>query len=156
MEELTRLQASRRAFRSHVTRILNKVEETLAKELDELAITYLNTAVTQLERKREQIVQLDEQIFVRIQDATALEEAIIDSEELQDLILEKVNELNRRVELFQLHPRNWHQESDGNVTPDSDQETVSDLASTSMNSVIYLLQLLLVVLLCHVVHTIHR
>ena len=101
MEELTRLQASRRSFRSHVTRILNKVEETLAKELDELAITYLNTAVTQLERKREQIVQLDEQIFVRIQDATALEEAIIDSEELQDLILEKVNELNRRVELFQ-------------------------------------------------------
>ena len=40
MEELTGLQASRRAFRSHVTRILNKVEETLAKELDELAITY--------------------------------------------------------------------------------------------------------------------
>ena len=54
--------------------------------------------------------------------------------ELQDLILEKVNELNRRVELFQLHPCNWHQESDGDVTSDSDYETVSDLASTIMSS----------------------
>ena len=111
----------------HVTRILYKVEETLAAELDKLTITYLNTAVTQLERK-------GEQIFVRIQDTTALEEAIRDSEELQDLILEKVNELNRRVELFQLHPCNWHQESDGDITSDSDHETASDLASTIMSS----------------------
>ena len=95
MEELARLQASRRACHSHVTRIFHKVEETLATELDELAITYLNTAVTQLERKKKRIMQLDQQIFVLLQDASTL-----DSEALQDLILEKVNELNRRVELF--------------------------------------------------------
>ena len=134
MEELARLQASRRAYRSHVTRILNKVEETLATTIDELAITYLNTAVTQLEKKKEQIVQLDQQIFALIQDATALEESIMDSEELQDTILEKVNELNKRVELFQLQtPTNSRQgsgEDHGDTTQESDHENVSEVAST--------------------------
>ena len=36
MEQLTRLQTSCRAYRTYVTRILNKAEETLAKEIDEL------------------------------------------------------------------------------------------------------------------------
>jgi len=33
-----------------------KVEETLAKEMDKLAQTYLRTAVTQLEKKLDQII----------------------------------------------------------------------------------------------------
>ena len=39
-------------------------------EIDELAITYLNTAVAQLEKKKEQIVKLDQQILDLIQDAS--------------------------------------------------------------------------------------
>ena len=137
MEELTCLQASQRAYCSHVTRILNKVEETLATELDKLAITYLNMAVTQLERKKEQIVQLDKQIFELIQDATVLEESIMDSEELQDTILEKVNELIKCVELFQLQPLNSQNQvkiMEIRMTPDSDHKIVSDVASTLLIS----------------------
>ena len=67
MDEPARLRTSRKAYRSHVTRILNKVEDTLANEIDELAITYLKTAITQLEKKREQIVKVDEQIVNLVQ-----------------------------------------------------------------------------------------
>ena len=84
MEELTRLQASQQAFHTHMTRIFNKVEETLASEL-----TYLNTAINQLEK--EQIIKLDTQITELLKDAPELEESIMESEELQDTILEKMN-----------------------------------------------------------------
>ena len=91
MEEPAHLQTSRKAYRSHFTRILNKVDDTLANDIDELTLTYLRTAITQLENKREQITTLDQWII----DLDELETAILDAEELQDLILEKINELNQ-------------------------------------------------------------
>jgi len=100
MEQLTHLQTSRRAYPAHITRILNKIEETLAKEINELALTYLKTAVTQLEKKHEQICKADTQIAELIQEPEELEQAILDSEELQDLIIENINELNKRVEIL--------------------------------------------------------
>jgi len=54
------------------------VEETLAYELDELPLTYLNTAFSQ-KSKKEKIVKLDKQITELLQDATELEEAIMES-----------------------------------------------------------------------------
>ena len=39
MEGLTRLRTSCRVYRSHVTRIRTKVEETLTEDIDELALT---------------------------------------------------------------------------------------------------------------------
>ena len=98
MEEPARLRTSRKAYRSHVTRILNKVDDTLANEIDELALTYLRTAITQLEKKNERITTLDQQIIDLAQDPNELETAILDAEELQDLILEKINELNQQVD----------------------------------------------------------
>ena len=67
MEGLTRLRSSRKGYRSHVTRILSKVEGALAKDVDELTVTYLTTAITQLEKKYEQIADLDREIMERIQ-----------------------------------------------------------------------------------------
>ena len=133
MEQLTRLQTSRRAYRSHVTRILNKVEETLAKEIDELALTYLKTALTQLEKKHEQICKADTQIAELIQEPEQLEEAILDSEELQDLIIENINELNKRVEILSrqpscitpILPQDSDEESETNSALESQQENVS-------------------------------
>ena len=95
MEEPARLRTSRKAYRSHVTRILNKVDDTLVNDIDELTLTYLRTAITQLEKKREQITTLDQRIIDLVQDPDELETAILDAEELQDLILEKINELNQ-------------------------------------------------------------
>jgi len=63
------------------------MEDTLASEIDKLAIAYLKTAITQLENKREQIIKVDEQIVDLMQIEDDLEAAILDSVELQSLIL---------------------------------------------------------------------
>jgi len=92
MEESDRLRTSRKAYCAHITRILNKVEAMLDTEINELALTYLRTAIAQLEKKKEQITTLDQQIIDLTQDSDELEMAIMDAEELLDLILEKINE----------------------------------------------------------------
>jgi len=63
-------------------RILNKVEDMLTNQFDELGLTYLRTAVTQLQKKREQIIKIDERIIKLIKDADKLETAILEAEEL--------------------------------------------------------------------------
>jgi len=97
MEELIRKRTLWKAYRLHVSRILNKVEDMLAKEIDELALEYLKTAITQLEKKQEQITVLDTRITELIDDPDELETVILDSEELQDVILE---EMKKRVEIL--------------------------------------------------------
>jgi len=79
---------------------LNKVEETLTKEIDDFAQTYLKTAVSQLEKKLEQITKLDAQITDLIDEPGELEDTIMESEEVQDLITENINDLNKRVKLL--------------------------------------------------------
>ena len=60
MEELQRLQSSRKAYKSHVTRTFNRVEELMrAESLDELQVTSLMTASEQLRKRKETIAQLD-------------------------------------------------------------------------------------------------
>ena len=139
MEQLTRLQTSRRAYRSHVTRILNKVEDTLAKEIDELALTYLKTAVTQLEKKHAQICKADTEIAELIQEPEELEAAILDSEELQDLITENINELNKRVEILSRQPScitsMLPQDSDENSETSSDLESQQENVSSQQENV---------------------
>ena len=129
MEELTRLQTSRRAYRSHVTRIFNKIEDTLTHEIYKLAITYLRTAVTQLEKKLDQIVKIDQEIYGLIEDANTLEDTIMDSEELQDTITEKINELNKRIELLS-QPSSKKSGDDHTVTiPETDNNRPSSKKS---------------------------
>ena len=41
MEELTRLQASRKGFKSHMTRLYNKVDELIDNEVDEYSVALL-------------------------------------------------------------------------------------------------------------------
>ena len=137
MEELARKRTSRKAFRSHVTRILNKVEETLSNDIDELALTYLKTAISQLEKKQGQITDLNQRIAKLIQDPDELETTILDAEKVQDLILEKINELNKRVEMlsWQTHvtttPVISHQGSGYNEeVVENTHETVSTTTST--------------------------
>ena len=57
-----------------MTRIL---EDTLANDVDILALAYLKTAITQLEKKQEQIINLDQRITELIQDPDELETAIL-------------------------------------------------------------------------------
>ena len=57
-----------------MTRIL---EDTLANDVDILALAYLKTAITQLEKKQEQIINLNQRITELIQDPDELETAIL-------------------------------------------------------------------------------
>jgi len=80
-------------------------------------------------------VKLDKQIFELIQYPSELEEATMDSEELQDTIVEKVNELNKRVEIFQWScpATTTSQPRAGEATltlQEPDLEKVSDVTST--------------------------
>ena len=102
MEELTHLQTS---YRSHVTRIFNKAEETIAKDADEFSVTYLRTAADQLQKKKELIQRIDMQIAELIETPDTLETAIYEAEELKNSILDKINELYRNT--LSYRPENW-------------------------------------------------
>ena len=92
MDQTTRRQKSRNAYKGHVTRQFKKVEELMASEtIDELLLSSLKTTQELLVKNKETIHQLDVQITELIQDADALEEAILEKEDIQGRILEKVN-----------------------------------------------------------------
>ena len=92
MEQITRLQKSRNAYKGHVARQFKKVEELMATEkIDQLVLSSLKTTQELLMKKKETIHQLDTQIIELIVDADVLEEAILETEDTQDRILEKVN-----------------------------------------------------------------
>ena len=66
MEELTRLQASRKAFKGHVTRLHSKIDELMAAELDNYTITSMTTAIEQLKKKSDKIAQIDERLLHKL------------------------------------------------------------------------------------------
>jgi len=93
----------------------------LTNQIDELALTYLRTTITQLEKKSEQIIKVDERIIELIEGAEELE---TEAEESQDLILEKINELNKRVETLSREA----------TVPVSSPQTLDDKAPNSDDS----------------------
>lgn len=100
MEELQRLQSSRKAYKSHVTRTFKRVEELMATEtIDQFQLTALMTASEQLQKRKETIAQLDTRIVELITTPEGLEEAILETEETQDRILEKINHIGKFLEL---------------------------------------------------------
>ena len=100
MEELQRLQSSLKGYKSHVTRTLKRVEELMgATTVDEFQLTSLMTASEQLQKRKETIAQLDARIVELLTTPEDLEETILETEELQDKILEKINQIGKFVEL---------------------------------------------------------
>ena len=70
-----------------------------SETVDELVISSLKTSEELLMRKKETIHQLDTQIIELIQEADALDETILDIEDTQDRILEKVNLIDTFVKI---------------------------------------------------------
>jgi len=100
---------------------VNKVDDTLANNFEELALTYLRTAIIQLEKKREQITTINQRIIELVQDPDELETVILDAEEAQDQLLEKINELNQQVETLSRQTT---------VVPTVSQQVSSDKATS--------------------------
>ena len=95
MEGVQRFQSSRKAYRSHLTRIYNKVSEIMesSETPSDSQITTLKSSLEQLQRKAEIIKDLDAKISLAIQDPSELEGEIFESEEIQDAIIEKTGSI---------------------------------------------------------------
>ena len=90
MEEQTRLIASRRGYKGHVTRLFTKIDELIDGEFDDYTIMSLNNSIEQLTRKMEKLTHIDEQLLKLYDDASELETAVMEAEELHDDIMDKV------------------------------------------------------------------
>ncbi|XP_065886666.1 uncharacterized protein [Dysidea avara] len=99
MEDLTHLQASRKAYKSHVTRLYNKIDDLFDSETDDYTITTLTTAVEQLSSKQTKIAELDERITTLIKEPEELTEAMIEAGELEGSIMDKIAKVKRFIEL---------------------------------------------------------
>ena len=100
MAEMTRLQNSRKAYKSHVTRTFRKVDELMAIDvINELQLSSLKTSQELLIQKKETIHQLDTQILEGTENPDNLEDLILEIEETQDRLLEKINQLDTFIKL---------------------------------------------------------
>ena len=99
MEEQTRLIASWRRYKGHVTRLFTKIDELIDGEFDDYTITSLNNSIEQLTRKMEKLTHIDEQLLKLYDDASELETAVMEAEELHDDIMDKVIRVRRYIEL---------------------------------------------------------
>ena len=117
MEQLTYLQASRKGLKSHVTRIYNKIDSLIEQEADDYSIPLLTKAMEQLQDNANKLYKIDEQITSLINDPHELENYIVESEELNDEISDKLTRVKTCtiVQLSKKHcfqsepaPNEWH------------------------------------------------
>ena len=100
MEELTRLEAFRKGYKSHVTCAFNRVAKTFNQEsLDELSAAHLPIAIDQLTNKLETLKQIDDRIAGLIEDPEQLEHTVFEAEDVQEEISNKIGEINAFIEL---------------------------------------------------------
>ena len=67
--------------------------------IDELQLSSLKTSQEILMKKKETIHQLDAQILERTDDPDSLEDIILETEETQDMILEKINQIDTYLQM---------------------------------------------------------
>ena len=136
MEELTRIQASRRAHKAHVTRLLKKTSEILTNEKpDEMLLSSLNTSLEQLVRKRDLIRELDQKIEAKTTDEKNLETEIFEAEELSCDLEEKINHIRKYIDLSISALNNPStvstQENTGSSLPSVSQNTNTEPSSAA-------------------------
>jgi hypothetical protein len=105
MEEIARLQASRRGHKAHVTKVLKKTNEVLNTETHtdrNMALASLNTALEQLTKKKDIIGELDAKIAAEIKDPTELEAEIFESDEINYDLEENISQIRKYIEISSL------------------------------------------------------
>ena len=100
MEELQRKKASRKAYRSHLTRLLRKVDAILDSETrsTETQIATLTSSIEQLTERGTLLRELDGQIATTIQTESELEAEIIEAEATQEAIRDKISQIRRKID----------------------------------------------------------
>ena len=100
MEQLTRLQASRKGLKSHVTCIYIKIDSLIEQEADNYSIPLLTKAMEQLQDKADKLYKINEQITSLINDPHKLENYTVESEELNDEISDKLTRVKPFIDLY--------------------------------------------------------
>ena len=100
MDKPQRLKASRKAYRSHLTRLFKKVDEILEKEtpITDVQVVTLTSSLEQLTQKKDIFQQLHTQLAEAMQTADDLENEILEAEEIQNSILDKMSVIKHRLE----------------------------------------------------------
>ena len=90
--EVSNPRASRRAHRAHLIQVFGKIAPILESDEapNERNTATLQTELEQIEAKRTTISELDTEIRATIEDATALETEILNTEEITFTIAEKI------------------------------------------------------------------
>ena len=99
MEELPKLLASRRAHKAHLTKLRQKINDTAEGTIADNEIALLKSLVEQLKQKRQTLKELNDKIAVLLETPEELEAEILDAEELDSLIVEKVCLTDNLIEL---------------------------------------------------------
>ena len=131
MEELPKLLASRRAHKAHLTKLRHKIDETA-----EGTITH-KSLVDQLKQKKQTLKGFNDKIAVLLETPEELEAEILDAEELDSLIVEKVCITDNLIEFAKRNlsqhvlPHGPENISIPSSSPQKGQENEQPIPSTS-------------------------
>ena len=114
MDELKKLVSSRRGHKSHLSKVLNNVDEILQKlsytkesepdsTLTSSEAILLAEYQKQFRRKAEIFNELDEKIIENTDDEEKLEAAVFDSADLQSMLSEKIALISHTLEVDSPH-----------------------------------------------------
>ena len=73
-----------------MTHVFHNIDDLCGIDFDEYSVTSLSSAVEQLTSKLDKIKHLDDQLFRLYTDASELEIAVMDAEELYDDVMDKI------------------------------------------------------------------
>ena len=100
MEELQRKKASRKAYQSHLTCLLRKVDTILDLETrpTETQIATLTSSIEQYTEQGTLLRELDVQITAIIEMENEIEVEIIKAEAMEEAILDKISQIRQRID----------------------------------------------------------
>lgn len=95
MENIQRIQHSRKGHRSHLTKVLNKAAKIMEDEApNTMQIASLTATIEQLARKRTILNEINEKIISTIEDPDELEQEIMETEDIESEINEKTAQIS--------------------------------------------------------------
>ena len=100
MDEIQSVKQSHPAYHSHIMRTLKKIDKILEKDnpLSDTDIAKLTSHMERLTQKKETLQQLNSQIAAALQTDTDLQTDILESEEIQDTIMEYISIVKQHVQ----------------------------------------------------------
>jgi len=131
MEKLARHQASCKGLKSYITRLFNKIDDLIEKEVDSYSIALFSKAMEQLKYKGNKLDKIDEQIITLINDPYNLEGYIMESEGLKGETSDKLTTVQTFIDLHN-NPRS---SSPTPILPQSIESSVNPPQSDTTSQV---------------------